>query len=63
MSTMPQVCAAIIPTVTIEAELAGRDSGLVQRKRKLTGDKLSLSRIPNFRFSTFREPALRSLPC
>ena len=41
MSTMPQVCAAIIPTVTTEAELAGRDRGLVQRKRKLTGDKLA----------------------
>ena len=41
MSTIPQVCAAIIPTVTTQAELAGRDSGLVQRKRKLTGDKLA----------------------
>ena len=41
MSTIPQVCAAIIRTVTTAAELAGRKSGLVQRKRKLTGDKLA----------------------
>ena len=41
MSTIPQVCAAIMRTVTTKAELAGRESGLVQRKRKLTGDKLA----------------------
>ncbi len=41
MSTIPQVCAAIIRTVTTEAELAGRECGLVQRKRKLSGDKLA----------------------
>ncbi len=41
MSTIPQVCAAIMRTVTTTAELAGRESGLVQRKRKLSGDKLA----------------------
>ena len=41
MSTIAQVCAAIRRTVTTAAELAGRESGLVQRRRKLSGDKLA----------------------
>ena len=41
METIPQVCAAIMRTVTTAAELAGRESGLVQRSRKLSGDKLA----------------------
>ena len=41
MGTLPQVCAAIIRTVTTETELAGRESGLAQRKRKLSGDNRS----------------------
>ena len=41
MNTIPQVCAAIMRIVTTVAEAAGRESGLVQRSRKLTGDKLA----------------------
>lgn len=41
MNTIPQVCDAIMRTVTTRAELAGRESGLVQRSRKLSGDKLA----------------------
>lgn len=41
MSTIPQVCSAIMRTMTTAAELAGQASGLVQRSRKLTGAKLA----------------------
>ena len=41
MNTIPEVCAAIMRTVITVAELAGRESGLVQRRRKLGGDKLA----------------------
>lgn len=41
MDTIPQVCAAIMRTVTTAAEVAGRESGLVKRSRKLSGDKLA----------------------
>ena len=41
MNTIPQVCAAIMRTVITAAQLAGRESGLVQRSRKLSGDKLA----------------------
>ena len=41
MSTIPQVCAAIMRTVTTVAETAGRQSGLVQQRRKLGGDTLA----------------------
>lgn len=41
MNTISQVCAAIMRTVTTAAELAGRETGLVQRNRKLSGDKLA----------------------
>ena len=41
METIPQVCAAILRVVTTVAEAAGRESGLVKRSRKLSGDKLA----------------------
>jgi hypothetical protein len=41
MDTIPRVCAAIMRTVTTTAESAGRESGLVKRSRKLSGDKLA----------------------
>ncbi len=41
MNTIPEVCAAIMRTVITVAESAGRESGLVQRRRKLGGDKLA----------------------
>jgi len=41
MDTIPRVCAAIMRIVTTAAESAGRESGLVKRSRKLSGDKLA----------------------
>lgn len=41
MDTIPQVCAALRRTLTDVAEQAGIASGLVQRRRKLTGAKLT----------------------
>ena len=38
MNNIPQVSAAITRILTIVAVLAGRESGLVQRVRKLSGD-------------------------
>lgn len=41
MNIVSQVCDAIMRTLTTVAESAGRESGLVQRARKLTGDKFA----------------------
>ncbi len=41
MDIVSQVCDAIMRTLTTVAELAGRESRLVQRARKLTGDKFA----------------------
>ncbi len=41
MNIVSQVCDAIMRTLTTVAELAGRESRLVQRARKLTDDKFA----------------------
>lgn len=41
MATIPQVCDALRKVLTTVAEQAGKESGLVKRSRKLTGDKLA----------------------